>query len=159
MSIPWKEPSLGATTAQKSSLWRTDPTLPLCIPAVNAGDSLWTEANSPKHRVGFLRVALKPTDLPLNQPRAEIIFAIQGHGGGCCNKQDYVLKYSQGVTPVSQFFCKCLSLILRGAGTPPDPYSCWHLLGFYANDNFAFLMRYFSTLWLLQASVNLCRAG
>lgn len=102
--------------------------------------------------MGFPKLALKPTDLPPNQFRTEIFFAIHGHGGGCCNKQDYVLKYSQGITPLSQFFCKCLSLILCGAGTPPNPYSCWHLLGFYANDNFASITRYFCILWLLQTS-------
>lgn len=58
----------------------------------------------PKHHAGFPKLALKPTDLPPNPFRAEIVFAIHGHGGGCCNKQDYVLKYSQGITPLSQFF-------------------------------------------------------
>lgn len=109
----------------------------------------------PRHQAGFPKLALKPTDLPPNPFWAQIIFAIHGHGGGCCNKQDYVLKYSQGITPLSQFgffffFGECLSLILCGAGTPHNPYSCWHLLGFYANDSSAFLTGSLCVLGLLQ---------
>lgn len=95
----------------------------------------------PKPQRGLSKAGIKTHRSPTKPTLAEIFFAIHGHGGGCCNKQDYVLKYSQGITPLSQFFCKCLSLILRGAGTPPNPYSCWHLLGFYANDDFAFITR------------------
>lgn len=106
----------------------------------------------PSQHMGFPKLALKPTELPPNPFWAEIFFAIHGHSGGCCNKQDYVLKYAQGITPHSPFLCKCLSCILCGSGTPPNPYSCWRLLHFHANDNFAFMTRYFCILWLVQSS-------
>lgn len=113
---------------------------------------------NPPH--GLSKAGIKTHRSPTKLPWAQIFFAIHGHGGGCWNKQDYVLKYSQGVTPLSQVFCECLALILCGAGTPPNPYSCWRSLGFYANDNFGFTTRYFCVVAAAEqwSHVNLCCA-